>query len=104
MSERFDGGDASRRLIKLEEREKSNTHRLDRLEGLVEEVHAQNENIARLLTELEYTNKQLSLHDARLSEIEKQPRTRLALIWSSVITAIVGAAVGAVMTAVISSI
>lgn len=104
MTDIFDGEDASRRLIKLEEREKSNTHRLDRLEGLVEEVHSQNENIARLIVELEFTNKQLTLHDERLSEMEKQPRTRMNLLWGALITAILSAAVGAVVTAVISAL
>ena len=104
MTDRFDGDEASRRLIKLEEREKSNTHRLDRLEGLVSEVHAQNENIARLIAELEFTNKQLAAHDERLSEMEKQPRARLNLLWGTLITAIISAAVGAVVTAVISAL
>lgn len=96
-------GDMSR-VVKVEERAKSNSHRIDKLEGLAVEIRAQNENIARLCAELEFTNKQLSLHDTRLCEIEKQPRARLNSLWSAVITAFLGAAIGAVITAIASLI
>ena len=38
---------SNERIVKVEEREKSNTHRLDRLENLTEAIHRQNENIVR---------------------------------------------------------
>ena len=104
MADKLGGDEASRRLVKLEEREKTNARRLDRLEGLANEVHAQNENIARLIVQIEFTNKQLSLQEKRLTEIEKQPRARLNLIWGSVITALASAAVGAIATVIISLI
>lgn len=40
------------RLAKMEERLKSDFQRLDRLERLAEEVHIQNENMAKLVVEL----------------------------------------------------
>ena len=104
MADKLGGDEASRRLTKLEEREKTNTHRIDRLEGLANEVHAQNENIARLIVQIEFTNKQLSLQEKRLTEIEKQPRARLNLIWGAIVTAIASAAVGAIATVIISLI
>lgn len=96
-------GDISR-LVKTEDRAKSNSHRIDKLEGLAVEIRAQNENIARLCAELEFTNRQLSLHDTRLCEIEKQPRARLNSLFCAVISAFFGAALGAVVTAVTSLI
>ena len=104
MADKLGGDEASRRLTKLEEREKTNTHRIDRLEGLANEVHAQNENLARLIVQIEFTNKQLSLQEKRLTEIEKQPRARLNLIWGAIVTAIASAAVGAIATVIISLI
>ena len=52
------------RLAKMEERLKSDFQRLDRLERLAEEVHIQNENMAKLVVELEYANRQLTSHES----------------------------------------
>ena len=86
------------RLTKAEERAKSNSRRLDRLERLADEVSKQNENITRLVVQLEYTNKQLNLQDARLKEIEKAPKRRLDTVIGAIITALCSAFVGGLVT------
>ena len=82
------------RLTKAEERAKSNTRRLDRLEKLIDEVHQQNEHMARLVAELEFTNRELASHDRRLREIEDQPRKHVNMLVGALITAIITALVG----------
>ncbi len=86
------------RIVKVEEREKSNTHRIDRLEKLAEAIHCQNENIARLVEKLEATNNALDAQEARLSEMEKLPRWRENTVFSSAVTAMASAVAGAVIT------
>ena len=89
---------SAERLVKVEEREKSNTHRIDRLESLTEAIHRQNENIARLVEKLEATNSALDAQEKRLSEIEKLPRARGEAVFSSGLTALASAVAGALMT------
>ena len=86
------------RLTKAEERAKSNSRRLDRLERLTDEVSKQNENIARLVIQLEFTNQQLTAHDKRLQEIENRPKGRFNMVAGAVITAICSALAGAAVT------
>lgn len=93
---------SSERLIKVEEREKSNTHRIDRLENLTEAIHRQNENIARLVEKLEATNTTIEAQEKRLSEIEKQPRARQNAVFVAVVTAIASAVFGALATLMFS--
>lgn len=89
---------SAERMVKLEEREKSNSHRIDKLEGLADAIYRQNENIARLVEKLEATNNALAAQEARLSEIEKMPRERVEAALSSGITALASALAGALVT------
>lgn len=86
------------RLTKAEERAKSNSRRLDRLEKLTDAVSKQNEHIARLVVQLEFTNEQLKTHDERLKEIEARPRNRLHTVAGAVIAAVCSALAGAAVT------
>ena len=86
------------RLTKAEERSKSNSRRLDRLERLTDEVSKQNENIARLVVQLKFTNEQLSAHDKRLQEIENRPQHHFHMVAGAVVTAICSALAGAAVT------
>lgn len=89
---------SAERIVKVEEREKSNSHRIDRLENLAQAISVQNENIARLVEKLEATNSALDAHEKRLSEMERLPRWRENTFFSSAATAIASAAVGALIT------
>ncbi len=89
---------SAERIVKVEEREKSNTHRIDRLEKLAEAIHCQNENIARLVEKLEATNNALDAQEKRLSEMEKLPRWRENTVFSSAVTAVASAVAGTVIT------
>ena len=89
---------SAERIVKIEEREKSNSHRIEKLESLAEAIYLQNENIARLVEKLEATNSALDAQEKRLSEIEKLPRMRGETVFSSGITALASAVAGALVT------
>jgi septal ring factor EnvC (AmiA/AmiB activator) len=93
---------SAERIVKVEEREKSNTHRIDRLENLAEAIHRQNENIARLVERLEATASALDAQEKRLSEMEKLPRWRENTVFSSAATAVASAAAGALIAIIFS--
>ena len=82
------------RLAKMEERLKSDFQRLERLERLAEEVNIQNENMAKLVVELEYANRQLTSHEKRIAKMESLPGQGMRRLIGAVITAIVSAVIG----------
>lgn len=86
------------RLTKAEERGKSNSRRLDRLERLTDEVSKQNEHIARLVLQLQFTNEQLKAHDQRLQEIENRPHQNTRAVIGAILTAVFSAIAGAAVT------
>ena len=79
------------RLAKTEERLKSDSRRLDRL---ADEVHIQNENIARLVVQLEFVGRQLSSHEKRLAKIEGLPGRGIRMLVGAVVTALASAVIG----------
>lgn len=93
----------SERLIKIEEREKSNTHRIDKLEKLYDTINEQNKNIAEMVVELRHTNEQLAAQSKRLDEIEKQPRTRMNQIVTAIISALIGSTISAAVAVIITN-
>lgn len=101
------GGDniVNERLIaEIGARAKSNSHRIEKLEEIACEIHKQNENIAKMVAQMEFMNKQLSIHDAKLSEIENRPQKQLGSIITAIITALCGALIGGAVTAVLNII
>ena len=78
------------RLAAAEQRAKSNSHRLDRLESLAEELHRQGESIAVMCAQLQNQGETLKAQNERLKDLEDTPRHR----WESVITSFITGAVG----------
>lgn len=93
---------SAERIVKAEERGKSNTHRIDRLENLAEAIYRQNENIARLVEKLEATASALDAQEKRLSEMERLPRWRENTVFSSAVTAAASAVAGALIAVIFS--
>ena len=77
---------------------KINSHRIDKLEALANAINSQNENIARLVVQLEAANRRLENQDERLCDIEKQPLRRFSSLLKAVISAVAGAAAGALIS------
>lgn len=86
------------RIVKIEEREKINSHRIDKLEALANAINSQNENITRLVIQLEEANRRLENQDERLCDIEKRPLIRFASVAKAVISAVAGAIAGALFS------
>ncbi|MGN1095794.1 MAG: hypothetical protein ACI4QR_05355 [Eubacteriales bacterium] len=95
---------SAERITKVEQRAKSNTHRIDRLENLADAINRQNETAARLVEKLEAINASLALHEKRLSEMEKLPRTRLDAVFIGIVSAISSALITSVLTMILSSV
>lgn len=98
----MDEMEIERRLTGVEERAKSNQHRLDKLEEIAAEIHSQNESIAELVVELKHTNASLRDHDDRLAVIESRAGGRMETIFKAVVTALCGGLVGAAVSALLA--
>ena len=72
------------RLTEVEQRSKSNTHRIDKLEPVVQEIHTMSITMVELVQEVKHTNEAVSSLDAkvdrmdgRVDEMEKAPAKRM---------------------------
>ena len=79
------------RLIRLEEREKSNTHRLNKVEVVAEEIHTMSETMVQLIGEVKHTNETVSELKEKVEEMEDKPSARLEQIKSVIIAAVASA-------------
>ena len=60
------------RLTITEERSKSNTHRLDKLEPLVNEIHTMSNTMVQLVEEVKHTNETVSSLDEKLERMDSR--------------------------------
>ena len=60
------------RLTIVEERSKSNTHRLDKLEPLINEIHAMSNTMVQLVEEVKHTNETMSSLDEKVERINRR--------------------------------
>ncbi len=75
-----------RRITENEQRCKSNTHRIDKLEPIVDEIHVMSKTMVELVQELKHTNEAVNIldskvdrMDSRVDEMEKAPAQK----WTS---------------------
>ncbi|MBC8586607.1 hypothetical protein [Youxingia wuxianensis] len=94
-----------RKVIELEQREKSNSHRIDKLEGIAEAIHEQNSSIKELVSEIKRTNEHVTDHEDRLTDLERRPaqrwNTMTRTIFTTVVSTISGGIVGALIAMLI---
>ena len=93
--------DIEHRMTEVEARAKSNTHRLDRLEPIVEEIHTMSNTMVQLVQEVKHTNETVNNLDAkvdrmdsRVDEMEKAPAKDWSNAKRTVFNTILGAVVG----------
>ena len=86
------------RLTEVEQRSKSNTHRIDHLEPIVNEIHTMSNTMVQLVQEVKHTNeavstidKKVDRMDSRVDEMEKAPAKQASAIKEKVISAVCGA-------------
>ena len=83
------------RLTEVEQRSKSNTHRLDKLEPVIEEIHNISKTLVEMMTELKHTNETVETISRKVECIEREPATK----WKDATKTIVSAIIGALITA-----
>lgn len=92
------------RLTEVEQRTKSNTHRLDKLEPIIGEIHTMSNTMVQLVQEVKHTNETVnSLNtkvdrmDSRVDAMEKAPAEEWKSTKKKVADTVIGVIVGFVM-------
>lgn len=103
--------DIERRLTKTEERARSNTHRLDKLEPIVEEIHTMSKTMVQLAGSVKHLNenvctldRKIDSMDARVDVMERAPAEDVKKYKTTVVTAIISTISGACATGLIALI
>lgn len=100
--------DIEHRLTDVENRAKSNTHRLDKLEPIVDEIHTMSNTMVQLVQEVKHTNETVNNLDAkvdrmdsRVDDMERAPAEDVKKYKSTAITAVISTIAGAFATGII---
>ena len=99
--------DIEHRLTEVEQRAKSNTHRLEELAPVVKEIHIMSNTMIKLVEEVKHTNetvsnldKKVEKMDSRVDEMESAPGKE----WSDAKRTLFNTAVGAIITFLITGL
>lgn len=99
--------DIEHRLTEVEQRAKSNTHRLEELAPVVKEIHIMSNTMIKLVEEVKHTNetvsnldKKVEKMDCRVDEMESAPGKE----WSDAKRTLFNTAVGAIITFLITGL
>ena len=76
------------RLTEIEQRSKSNSHRLDKLEPIISEIHTMSKTMVQLVGEVKHTNENVSEIKDKVGVLESKPSARMEQIKTAIITAI----------------
>lgn len=97
------------RLTKVEERAKSNTHQIEEIKPIVEEIHTLSKTMVELISECKHTNenvtdlkRDVSKLDDRIGTIEQEPAKNWTNAKRTVFNTILGAIAGAIATGIIA--
>lgn len=96
------------RLTKTEERTKSNTHRLDKLEPIVNEIHTMSNTMVQLVEEVKHTNETVSSLDEKVERMdnrvdimERSPADDMRAYRKTAVTAMISTIAGALAAGVL---
>ena len=87
------------RLTEIEQRSKSNSHRLDKLEPIISEIHTMSKTMVQLVGEVKHTNENVSEIKDKVGVLESKPSARMEQIKTAIITAISTALIGGIIAA-----
>lgn len=87
------------RLTEIEQRSKSNSHRLDKLEPIISEIHTMSKTMVQLVGEVKHTNENVSEIKDKVGVLESKPSARMEQIKTAIITAIATALIGGIIAA-----
>lgn len=76
------------RLTEVEQRSKSNTKRLDKLEQIQDELKAISVTLLKVGDKVEYLGNSVDTLNKKVAETEEQPKKTLGTIKAAIITAI----------------
>lgn len=76
------------RLTEVEQRSKSNTKRLDKLEQIQNELKAISVTLLKVGDKVEYLGNSVDTLNKKVAETEEQPKKTLGIIKAAIITAI----------------
>lgn len=103
--------DIEHRLTEVDQRAKSNTHRLDKLEPIVSEIHTMSATMVQLVNEVKHTNETVSSldekvdrMDSRVDEMERTPAKDAKTYKNTAITAMISTAAGALASGLLMMI
>ena len=89
------------RMTEVEQRSKSNSHRLDKVEHIAGEIHTMSNTMVQLVEEMKHTNeavsnidKKVDRMDSRVDEMEKSPAKRFDNVKNKIIDTALGILVG----------
>ena len=102
------------RLTEMEQRIRSNTQRIDKLEPIVEEIHTMSNTMVQLVQEVKHTNEavgsideKVERLDNRVDEMEKAPAKRFnnlkEAVWNNLLGALVGFLVAGLIWAAVQA-
>ena len=97
----MDENEMRERLVRVEDRAKSNTHRLDKLEPIIEEIHTMSKTMVELVTEVQHTNADVSEIKDKVEVLENKPSARMEQVKTAIISAIATALIGGVIAALL---
>lgn len=97
------------RLTKVEERSKSNTHQIEELKPVVNEIHEMSKTMVELIGECRHTNESVSdiksnvsTLKSKVEAIEKEPASEWRSFKRILFTALASAIIGAIVTGAIA--
>ena len=93
------------RLTKVEERAKSNTHQIDELKPVVNEIHTMSKTMVQLVGEVQHTNENVVELKEKVETLENEPAERWnsmrRTIFTTVVSTVAGALVGAILALIL---
>ena len=89
------------KLAEVEQRSKSNSKRLDKMDKEIEEMHELMQTVTRLATEIKYMREEFNDGLGRLTRLEQKPAENYNKIVMYIVTTIIGAIFGAMIKGVI---
>lgn len=90
-----------KKIIEVEQRSKSNTKRLDKIDREIEEMHDLMQTVASLTTEIKYMREEFNEGLGRLSKLEQKPAENFNTIIMCILTTLIGGIVGILIKGVI---
>ncbi len=84
-------------LVKHEQRLKSLEKDLSALMAVQTEIHAMNESLVTLATEIKHTNEHLSRHEQKIAELDSKPKMRMDQLVTAIIAALAGGIISVIL-------